>query len=216
MTPRLDSVNLGTVQDYRDAEGRAWRSAIAKRPVEGPVQLSFLGPIDDEVGDRRHHGGPDQAVMVGSCAHRPFWRERLGLDIPMGLLGENLGIEGLDETELCIGDRFRVGGAELQVSQPRQPCATLARYWNCPELLPLIWETARSGWYFRVLAEGAVQAGDALQLLARPHPDWNVARVLRALHAGKSQPGECRAAAGIEALSPRWRERFQALADSAS
>jgi len=205
----IASLHLGQPRDYIDAQGRPWRTAIAKVAVEGPVHLAALGPIGDSVADTRHHGGLDQAVMVYSRAHRPYWQESLGLDIAPGGLGENLSVEGLDDEGICIGDVYRVGTARVQVSQPRQPCATLARYWHCPELLPAIWETARGGWYFRVLEEGDVRPGDALERLERPHPDWSSARVLRAFRDASTHPDEALAASQLTHLSPGWQTKLR-------
>lgn len=208
--PRIASLHIGRVQAYTDADGTPWQSAIAKGEVPGPVHLSRLGPVGDAVADRRHHGGEHQAVMVYSRSHAPFWKTQLGLDIGPGGLGENLSVEGLEDETVCVGDTFRVGGALLQVSQPRQPCRTLSRHWRCPELLPAIWETARGGWYVRVREEGPVNPGDALLLLERPHPGWTVARLLRLLR--DQDPAESARAAELEALSPEWRTRFESFA----
>lgn len=202
----LCSLHLGRVQEYTDAAGIRWRTAIAKAEVPGPVYLSHTGPMGDAVGDRKHHGGEQQAVMVYSRHHRSHWKATLGLDIPPGGLGENLSVEGLDEFDTCVGDRFEVGTALVQVSQPRQPCRTLSRYWTCEALLPAIWESARSGWYFRVIREGAVNPGDSLNLVDRPHPGWTVARLLHLLR--HQDPLESGQAAELEHLSPGWRERF--------
>lgn len=208
---RLASLHLGKVQEYQDADGTRWRSAIAKQEVPGPVFLSRTGPLGDELGDHRHHGGEQQAVMAYSRVHHDHWKAQLGLDIPPGGLGENLSLQGLDDSFICIGDRFALGGAEIQVSQPRQPCRTLSRFWKCPELLQAIWESARSGWYFRVILEGEVTAGQELQLLERPHPEWSVARTLQALYQGKQHPEEARAAAQLAALSPGWQAKLRTL-----
>lgn len=205
----LKSLHLGRVQEYTDAAGIKWRSAIAKTEVPGPVFLAHTGPLGDQVGDRKHHGGEQQAVMVYSRTHRNFWLESLGLDITPGGLGENLSVVDLDEFHTCIGDTFEVGTAIVQVSQPRQPCRTLSRYWNCEALLPAIWESARSGWYFRVLREGDVNPGDELRLVDQPHPGWTVARLLKLLR--NQDPRESGLAAELEHLSPGWRERFQAF-----
>lgn len=207
--PSLASVHLGQPRDYLDAEGRSWRTALAKEAVEGPVRLTRLGPLGDAVADTRHHGGIHQAVMVYARCHRFHWQERLGLEIGPGGLGENLSVEGLEDETVCIGDRFRVGSALVEVSQPRQPCNTLARYWHCPELLQVIWQTARSGWYFRVLEEGEVCAGQALTLLERPHEGWSSARVLRALRDAARHPAEARGASALSRLSPAWQDRLR-------
>lgn len=206
---RIASLHLGQPRDYIDAEGKTWRTAIAKEAVEGPVQIVELGPVGDAVADIRHHGGLHQAVMVYSRAHHPYWQAGLGLDISPGGLGENLSVEGLDDESVCVGDIFEVGSASLQVSQPRQPCNTLARYWRCPALLPAIWETARSGWYFRVLEEGEVTRGDVLKLLERSHPGWSSARVLRAFRDAATRPDEALKASALSQLTPAWQAKLR-------
>lgn len=206
---RIVSLHLGQPREYLDAEGRPWRTAIAKEAVSGPVCLTEQGPVGDKVADKRHHGGLHQAVMVYSRVHQAYWKTRLGLTIGPGGLGENLSVEGLDDESACIGDLYQGGTARLQISQPRQPCNTLARYWHCPELLPAIWETARGGWYFRVLQEGEVKPGDALRLLERPHPEWSVARLLRAFRDAAQQPQEALAAAELVHLTPAWQSKLR-------
>lgn len=206
---RIASLHLGRPRDHTDAEGKVWRTAIAKEAVAGPVRVSHLGPVGDAVADTRHHGGVHQAVMVYSRTHHPYWQERLNLAIGPGGLGENLSVEGLDDEEVCIGDLFEVGTARLQVSQPRQPCSTLSRYWHCPDLLLAIWETARSGWYFRVMEEGEVRPGEALNLIERPHPGWSSARVLRAFRDAASAPEEALEAAELLHLTPAWQAKLR-------
>jgi MOSC domain-containing protein YiiM len=206
---RLASVHLGQPRDYTDAEGRSWRTALIKEAVAGPVVVRSLGLVGDAVANTIHHGGVHQAVMAYSRLHRAHWRERFGLDIGPGGLGENLSVEGLDDETICVGDAFRAGTARLQVSQPRQPCATLTRYWRCPELLPAIWETARSGWYFRVLEEGELRPGDAMELLERPHAGWSAARVLRALRDAAGNPREALAASELACLTPAWQAKLR-------
>jgi len=206
---RIVSIHLGRPRVYTDALGRSWQTAIAKEAVDGPVRLTELGPLGDAVADTRHHGGLHQAVMVYSRVHGAYWRERLGLDIGPGGLGENLSVEGLDDEGICIGDVFEAGAACLQVSQPRQPCNTLARYWHCPELLPAIWETARSGWYFRVLREGEVSPGEGLRLVDRPNPGWSSARVLRAFRDAAIQPAVALEASVLPHLTPAWQAKLR-------
>jgi MOSC domain-containing protein YiiM len=205
----IASLHLGQPRDYVDAQGRTWRTALVKEQTAGPVHLATLGPVGDAVANAVHHGGRHQAVMVYSRAHRSHWLERFGLDIGPGGLGENLSVEGLDDAIVCIGDVFQAGSARVQVSQPRQPCNTLARYWRCPELLPAIWETARSGWYFRVLEEGDVLPGDALDPVERPHPGWSSARVLRAFRDAAIRPEEALAAAELTHLTPAWQAKLR-------
>jgi MOSC domain-containing protein YiiM len=153
---------------------RVVRSAMAKTPVAGPIRLSRLGlPGDEHVYE--HHGGPDMAVLVGSAEHHSHWRSR-GLDIPEAApFGENFTVSGLTETEVWIGDTFRVGGAVVQVSQPRTPCHKLAARYGRRDLPMLMQATGFTGYLLRVLAEGDVAAGQELELIDREDHGVSVA-----------------------------------------
>lgn len=184
----------------------AWRSAIFKTPVEGPLQLGILGLAGDGVADMRHHGGPDQAVLAYASEHYARW-QAWGLDADFGAFGENFLLAGLTDQEACIGDVYSLGdlGETLvQISHPRKPCATLARRFQRDDVVSKVWETAQGGWYLRVLREGWVQAGDALTLRERPNPEWTVARVLNAFHRAKQSPEEALNAANASGLTTHW------------
>jgi len=186
--------------------GGAWRSAIFKMPVEGVVQLSSLGLAGDGVADKHHHGGPDQAVLAYASEHYALW-QAWGLNADVGAFGENFLLEGLTDQEACIGDVFamgRLGETVVQISHPRKPCATLARRFQRNDVVSKVWETARGGWYMRVLREGRVQAGDGLTLRERPNPAWTVARVMNAFHHAKENPEEALNAADASGLTVRW------------
>ncbi len=204
----LLSVHAGRVQEHVDAQGKTWRSAIVKEAVPGPLRLGTLGPAGDEVGDHRHHGGAHKAVLAYPSEHYAAWKAEGVLDAGPGGFGENLALKGLTEEGVCVGDVFELGGALLQVSQPRQPCHTLVKRWGVPDLVERIWETARTGWYVRVLKEGSVQAGQVLKLLERPHEGWTVARVLRASRGLGVSPEERRMAGALVHLSPSWQEKL--------
>lgn len=215
-TPRLLGLHTGRVRALGDAAAadpllKPWRSAIFKEPVAGSLRLGRLGLEGDEVADHRHHGGPDQAVLGYASEHYPAWRAE-GLDAGPGAFGENLLFEGLLDAEVCIGDTWAVGGATLQVSHPRQPCGTLARRFAKGDVVARVWDTARGGWYFRVLSEGPVAAGAAVALLERPNPGWTVARVLAAYWRAAEDPAEARAAAAVPLLTPHWPEKLLARA----
>lgn len=160
-------------------------SAIAKQPVEGPVQVHREGLAGDEQGDRRVHGGPDKAVHLYATEHYPLWRGELGarpvLGAP-GAFGENLSTQGVTEADVCLGDRLRIGGALLEVSQSRQPCWKLNDRFGVPDMALRVQQTLRTGWYCRVLEPGSLQAGDAITLIARPHPDWPLLRLIELLY----------------------------------
>lgn len=117
------------------------------------------------------HGGPDKAIYVYPAEHYPYWQEELGRDLPWGMFGENLTVEGVPlENETAIGDRFGIGSAELVVTQPRLPCFKLGIRFNDPAMVRRFVAAARTGYYLRIATEGYVAAGDQIDLLAR-HPE---------------------------------------------
>ncbi|HXC17595.1 MAG TPA: MOSC domain-containing protein [Holophagaceae bacterium] len=199
MNPRLLQLRAGPV---RQLDG--WRSAIYKEAVDHPLWLSATGLVGDTVGDTKHHGGPEQAVLAYAESHYAEWKAE-GFTDERGAFGENLLVTGLSDQTVCIGDVFEVGEARLQVSCPRVPCNTLVRRHGRPDILTRVFETARGGWYFRVLKEGFVAPGQELRLLERPHPDWTVARALHARWRVASNKAEAQALSKVVALSPKWR-----------
>ena len=204
---RIVSVNTGRPQLVAKG-GRTYSTSINRRPVTGSVQLTAEGFEYDRVSDRSVHGGPDKAICCYSHEHYPFWEERLGHDMPIPSFGENLTTEGLLETDVCIGDTYRIGTATVQVSQPRQPCAKLAGKHNEPRIIPWIWEEGYSGFYLRVLETGAIATGDAVKLIARPHSDLTILRILR-LKRGDGLTKEIQTRlSDLPELANSWREAF--------
>jgi MOSC domain-containing protein YiiM len=203
---RLVSICIGRPQTLDKVD--PWTTAFFKTPVEGPVRLRSTNLEGDEQADRRVHGGVDKAVCVYSADHYPAWRHELGrADIGYGGFGENFTVTGQSDDDVCIGDRFRIGAAVVEVSQPRGPCWKLARRWNRPGLPQRVVETGRSGWYFRVLEEGDVEAGNAVLLLERPHERWTIRRVNAITYAalGARPSEEAAALASCPALAASWR-----------
>lgn len=192
-----------------DPMERAFTSAIWKVPVEEAVRVGRLGLEGDAVANTRVHGGPEQAVLMYSASHYPLWQAEWSRDdLGPGSFGENLTVLGLTEEEVCIGDLLEVGETVLQVSQPRQPCATLARRHRVRDLIAQVQGNGRSGWYLRVAGEGWLRAGQPIRLLDRPHPEWTVRRAALAMLHRKTAPAEARTLAQCPALSPGWRERL--------
>lgn len=194
------------------------RSSIRKTQVGHAVFASRLGLQGDEQGDLRVHGGPDKAVHVYPWSHYVAWRERLeGHAIAMELLeqpgafGENFSVEGedrLDEDTVCIGDRWRIGAqAEFEVSQGRQPCWKLNDRFDQPDMAAQLQQSLRTGWYLRVLTPGHVQAGEAIGLAARPHPEWPLGRILRLIADRSTAPQELSAVLALP-LTSSWRKLF--------
>ena len=208
----LASLQIGRVRT-NDGPGGPPRTAILKVPVEGPLRATRLGLVGDEVNDTRHHGGPDRAVLFASRATYPVFEARLGRPLAPGAFGENLTVDGPSDADVCIGDRWRVGEAEFEVSSPRSPCGTLARHLADPGAVEAIGEPHRAGWYARVLVEGLVRAGDALTLLARSNPGWTVVRIAAAKRDGAS-PDVARAIAALAGLAEPWLSRFRERAAS--
>jgi MOSC domain-containing protein YiiM len=183
-------------------------SAIAKTPFAGSVHIGECGLEGDEQGDRRVHGGPDKAVHHYPRDHYALWREELGehalLSVP-GAFGENISSQGLTEAQVCLGDRYRLGEAVLEVSQGRQPCWKLNDRFGVADMARRVQSSGRTGWYYRVLATGQAVAGDRLQLLARPWPQWSLQRIATMLYTRTLDFDELRAAMALP-LVPSWRK----------
>ncbi|QDT01705.1 6-N-hydroxylaminopurine resistance protein [Rubripirellula lacrimiformis] len=179
----LVSIQRGRVVTEGDAESadvttRLWTSAFHKTPVDGPVEMTPLGVVGDAVANTQSHGGPDKAVLCYAAAHYSHWgKEFPSLAMSGGAMGENLTIDGWDESNVCIGDRFAVGDCEIEIAQPRQPCWKIVRRWGEKTLLKRVTQSGRTGWYARVTAGGTITAGVPVTLTMRKHPDWTVARV---------------------------------------
>lgn len=182
-------------------------SAIAKFPITGAVTVGPLGLAGDEQGDPRVHGGPDKAVHHYPTEHYAAWRTELGalpvLDTP-GAFGENLATQGMTEASLCLGDQVRVGSVLLEVSQSRQPCWKLNDRFGVPDMARRVQQTGRTGWYYRVLEPGTLQAGDSLTLVGRRWPQWTLARVIDVLYHQRFDADVLNALAALP-LTPSWR-----------
>jgi MOSC domain-containing protein YiiM len=183
-------------------------SAIDKQPLAGAVMAGADGLAGDEHGDPRRHGGPDKAIHAYPASHYPLWRAEFTDEADrfrFGAFGENLVVAGASEAGICLGDRFRLGGALIEVSQGRQPCWKLNLRFGRPDMARLVQETGRSGWYFRVLEPGALRVGDAAALVARPNPDWTLARVTRLLYHERTNRADLAAFAAVPGLPESWR-----------
>lgn len=186
-------------------------TGIAKTPREGAVCIGPVGVDGDEQGEKIIHGGPEKAVLHYAADHYETWKRELPERAPYfapGGFGENLVAYGLDETNMCIGDVVRLGGAVLQVAQPRQPCFKLNHRFHEPSMSRRAQETGRTGWYYRVLQVGDVKAGDLIQVVERPHPDWPVRRVQHYLYAATLDRPALEQLAGMKELAVAARGVF--------
>lgn len=183
-------------------------SGIWKSPSPGSVAVGVEGMAGDEQGDPRNHGGRDKAVHAYPMAHYADW----AADLPAladqfapGAFGENLVVDGVVEADLCLGDRWRLGTALLEVTQSRQPCWRLNLRFGLPDMARRVQDTGRCGWYFRVLEPGEIGAGQTAQRIARPHPEWNLTRVGQLLYRERLDRDALAAFAALPGLPERWR-----------
>jgi MOSC domain-containing protein YiiM len=210
---RLVSVQTGTPRSVgtpqaEDPMERAFTSAIWKSPVTGPVFAGALGLAGDAVANTKVHGGVDQALLMYAVSHYPVWESELGRSMSPGAFGENLTVDGLDEESACIGDVLAIGTVRLEVSQPRQPCATLARRHQIRDMIAIVRGNGRSGWYLRVLTEGTLEVGQSIEVADRPNPAWPVRRAAVVMHARAREPVAAADLARCRGLSEGWRSRL--------
>ena len=190
-------------------------SSIDKSAVDGPSRITRMGLEGDTQTDRKHHGGEHMAVHLYAADHYPYWREEIPevtrLSAP-GAFGENLHTRGLTESDVFIGDRFRVGSALLELSMGRQPCNTLARHFQRKDMVARIIANRRCGWYYRVLEEGVAEPGDALELVERSQEHWSVEEAFALLFdpKRKAPQNEVRDLLSLPALGPQWQAKLRA------
>ncbi|GMA40610.1 MOSC domain-containing protein [Mobilicoccus caccae] len=204
----VESVLTGRATPLPDGRGD---TGIAKSPRVGPVEVTPTGLRGDEQGDPKHHGGPEKAIHHYARDHYDTWRrwvpDAAALEAP-GAFGENISTTGLTEGDVCIGDVLGLGTAVLQVSQGRQPCWKLDIRLGRRGTARHMQELRCTGWYYRVLDPGTIEAGDTFELVDRPEPSWPLDRVLRALFDRTTGPAEWEAAVAVPTLSSNWRETF--------
>jgi MOSC domain-containing protein YiiM len=175
--PIVVSIQVGRPQLRTDENGKVWSSAIFKHAVQTPLKLGKTNLEGDRQADLSVHGGPDKAVLAYAAEHYTEWHREGLAQMDYGAFGENFTISGQTEADVCLGDVYRIGEARVEVSQPRSPCAKLARKWKLPDLPARVLANGRSGWYLRVLQEGMVAPRQALQLIERPLPQWTIQKV---------------------------------------
>lgn len=212
MSATIKSIQIGRVisegnPDSRDIGDRYWTTGFYKQPVVGPVQLAEQGIVGDSVADLRVHGGPNKAVLCYADSHYQLWSaDHPDLNMSAGALGENLTIAAADETNVFIGDRYKIGPCEVQISQPRQPCWKIARRWGVKTMTKEVAQTGRTGWYLRVIAAGEITTGQTLELIDRPHPNWSVARANDVMFGREVDRMAVIQLMAIEELSPSWKD----------
>src|SRR5215510_4647324 len=202
---RLLSVNVGLPRDIA-WQGKTVHTAVWKEPVQGRRMVRRLNIDGDGQGDLQGHGGEQRAVFVYQIASYRYWEDRLGRsDLTYGQFGENFTVEGMSDKEVCVGDRYRIGQAVFEVTQPRVTCYRVGIRMNEPQMAALLTASGKPGCYFRVQEEGEVGAGDEIMLVAPGRERMSVFAISALLY----MPGHPRVhferALSIPALSPGWR-----------
>lgn len=213
--PVVVSVAVGRAAELT-WRGRTVRSGIVKTPVDGPVTVTPTGVIGDEQADRRHHGGPDKAVLGYAAEHYADWQPVLG-DLTVPGFGENLTVRGLLECDTVVGTVYQVGIARLQVTHPRRPCYKLAALHGVDDLAVATQRTGRTGVYFRVLTPGEIRVGDRMTPVERPAHGITAGEVHRVLNIDRDDAdGARRLLEHPELLPDGWVRMLQRrLADGA-
>ena len=206
---KLLSANVGLPREI-EWNGRIVRTSIFKEPVTGRVRVARLNVDGDQQSDLTVHGGPDKAVYAYPSEHYRFWRSELpDMDLAWGVFGENFTTEGSGEDTLHIGDRLRVGSAEFVVTQPRMPCFKLGIRFNRSDMVKRFLQSGRSGFYFAVVKEGEVTAGDVIELLIQNEHGITVADVVNLYRQDATNQDLLRRVSELPSLPNSWRDYFR-------
>jgi MOSC domain-containing protein YiiM len=206
---KLISVNVGLPREI-EVNGKIVRTSIWKDPVQGRIRVSSLNLDGDQQSDLTVHGGIDKAAYLYPSEHYAYWRAELpGMALPWGVLGENFSAEGILEDQIRIGDRLRIGSAELIVTQPRLPCYKLGIRFNRPEIVKLFLRSKRTGLYLRVLREGDVGEGDEISFIEKQETGITITDIVSLYSTDAHNQELLRRAIQVPALPQSWKEFFR-------
>ena len=210
---KLISVNVG-LPGIVMSNGDPVSTGIFKQPVAGRVMLRTLNLDGDRQADLSVHGGPSKAVYVYPAEHYDYWKRELpGMDLSWGMFGENFTSAGLFESDVNIGDRFSVGSAVVMVTEPRMPCYKLGIKFGRADMVKKFLASERTGFYFAVLQEGEVGAGDPIELVEKTDPSVRVSDITRLYTRDMHNLGLLRRAVEVEALPESWKSYFHQRID---
>lgn len=206
---KIASVNVGLPREV-SWQGKVVTTGIFKEPLDGRVMMRTLNLDGDGQADLTVHGGASKAVYAYPSEHYGYWQTELpGVDLPWGMFGENFTTEGLLEEAIYIGDKFRIGGTEVMVTEPRMPCYKLGIKFGRPDIIKRFLASRRTGFYFAVAREGMVNAEDALELIGREQQKISVADITRLYAFEKDDLKSLRRAIEVEALPENWKGYFR-------
>jgi len=205
---KILSVNIGSLREIIRG-GKKVQSGIFKQPVEGPIEMCRFGLEGDHTANKKIHGGIDKAVCLYPAEHYEAWRDELGKpDLSFGDFGENLTTQGLMEDEVCLGDRFRIGSAEVVVTQPRDPCATLSARFALRDLLKRFRKSGRTGFYASVVNEGSVNSGDSIECVSKDENRVSITEFNRVLNREPGVEDIIRRACNVSALPEKLKDKL--------
>lgn len=190
-------------------QGRKTKTGICKEPIPNPVYVSKMGIEGDAQADLENHGGVDKAVYAYSVENYRYWEAELNRPLPHGQFGENLTVSGLTDEVVNIGDRFRFGTVEMEVTQPRVPCFKLGMRMEDNQFVGRFHHSGRVGFYLRVLSEGTLQAGDSIERISSDSSRLSIQEAMLALHKNPRQQEIIAQALAIPALSKAWRDDLE-------
>ena len=206
---KLVSVNVGLPRTVMQ-NGDPVSTGIFKAPVAGRVMLRTLNLDGDRQADLSVHGGPTKAVYAYPSEHYEYWKRELpGMTLPWGMFGENFTTSGLFESDLNIGDKFRVGSAVVRVTEPRMPCYKLGIKFGRPDIVKRFLASGRTGFYFAVIQEGEIGAGDEIEPIEKNQDDVKVSDITRLYTREKHNVALLRRAIEVETLPESWRGYFR-------
>jgi MOSC domain-containing protein YiiM len=206
---KIVSVNVGLPREV-SWQGKLITTGIFKEPVSGPVMMRKLNLDGDSQADLTVHGGVSKAVYAYPSEHYCYWRAELpGIDLLWGMFGENFTTEGLLEEAVYIGDKFRIGEAEVMVTEPRMPCYKLGIKFGRADIIKRFLASRRTGFYFAVVREGMVGAGDAVELIGREQQEISVVDMTRLYAFEKDDLKSLRRAIEVDSLPDNWKSYFQ-------
>jgi MOSC domain-containing protein YiiM len=205
--PRIASIHVGKIAPLGS---ESVPSAFVKHAVVGPLRVTLSGIQGDEQADMSVHGGPEKAVYGYAVSHYAAWcidYPQHSLLLVPGGFGENLAIEGLSESDLCVGDIHGIGSTRMQVCQPREPCFKLALRFDDKHLPKAMVRNGRAGWYYRVLEPGVINPGDKVETLDRPNPTFRFTRLVELISRGKATREELEQMRDLPGLAQNWQRR---------
>jgi len=202
------SINIGTLQEML-RNGKKIQTGIFKQPTDGSIEVKRLGLAGDQQANKKLHGGAHKAICVYPSEHYDFWKEELGNpDLSYGDFGENLTTVGIAESGVCLGDRLRIGSAEMIVTQPREPCITLNARLDKKDISQCIRKSGRSGFYLSVSREGMIKNSDLIEFLSKDQNRVSISDFNKVINGERGIGDIVERAQKIDSLPPRLRSQF--------